>query len=139
MSWIQTDALQTSGVRIIDGPFVIFCFVISKSQLRTRSSIGDIVELVDADLDDDNDDDAEQPSFAVDPYLFWINLAVKTSSSSSDSELFDAETANGCFNLPSSRNFCSNSSNCPMKFKFGEMIGRANLTMLYASSRLIDL
>lgn len=30
--------------------------------------------------------------------------------------------------LPSAIKLCSNSNNCPMKFKFGEIIGRANLT-----------
>lgn len=96
--------------------------------------MGDNVELVDGDLDDDNDEDAVQFMFAMEPYLFCINFAVNTSSSSSwstsESELFDAEAAGVGSNLPAARKFCSNSSNWPIKFKFGEMIGRANLTIL---------
>jgi len=33
---------------------------------------------------------------------------------------------------------CSNSTNCPMKLRFGEMIGRLLLTSLYASTSVIN-
>lgn len=109
--------------------------------------MGDSVELVDGDFDEDNDDDVEEQSgneirdFAE--YLLWINRAVNTSSSSSfsisESELFDADAGGNGSNLPAARKFCSNSNNWPIKLRFGEMIGRANFTNLYASSSDNDL
>lgn len=119
---------------------------------QSRSSIGDRVELVDGDLDDDSDEDSdddvdEQSSgneirdFAE--YLLWINRAVNTSSSSSfsisESELFVADAGGNGSSFPVARRFCSSSSNCPIKLRFGEMIGRANFTNLYASSSESDL
>lgn len=115
------------------------------SQLLSRSSSGDNVELVDGDLDDDNDDDVEHSMGMRDfpENLLWINRAVNTSSSSSfstsESELFVADAAGDGSSWPAARKFCSNSSNWPMKLRFGEMMGRANLTKLYASSSDNDL
>lgn len=130
----QSLSLLISVDIAIDWPFVTFRLTMSKSQLLSRSSMGDNVELVDGDLDDDTDDGAEQLMLAIGPYLFWISFAVNTSSSSSwstsESELFDAEAAGRGSNLPAARKFCSSSSNWPMKLRLGEMIGRANLTIL---------
>lgn len=113
----------------------------------SRSSIGDSVELVDGDFDEDSDDDVEEQSGNeirdLDENLLWINRAVKTSSSSSfsisESELFVADAGGSGSSLPAARKFCSNSSNWPMKLRFGEMIGRANFTNLYASNSDNDL
>lgn len=110
--------------------------------------MGDSVELVDGDFDDETDDDVDEQSnggelrdFAEN--LLWINRAVKTSSSSSfsisESELFDADAAGSGASLPAARKFCSSSSNWPIKLRFGDMIGRANFTNLYASSSDSDL
>lgn len=104
--------------------------------------MGDIVELVDGDFDEDNDDDVDEQSIGneirdLDENLLWINRAVKTSSSSSFSNS-ESLFGNGS-NLPDSRKVCSSSSNWPIKLRFGEMIGRANFTSLYASSNDSDL
>lgn len=48
-------------------------------------------------------------------------------------------TGGGGLNFPSAMRLCSNSNNWPMKFKFGEIMGRANLTNWYASRRESDL
>lgn len=107
-----------------------------------------MVELVDGDLDDDSDDDVDEQSngnemrdFAE--YLLWIKRAVKTSSSSSfsisESELFVADAGGNGSSFPAARKFCSSSSNWPIKLRFGEIIGRANFTSLYASNSESDL
>lgn len=120
-------------------------FTTRNSQLLSRSSSGDNVELVDGDLDDDNDDDVKHSMGMRDfpENLLWISLAVNTSSSSSlsisESELLVADAAGDGSNLPAARKLCSSSSNCPMKLRFGEMMGRANLTKLYASNSDNDL
>lgn len=109
----------------------------------SRSSIGDNVELVDGDFDDEVDEQSignEIRDFAEN--LLWIKRAVKTSSFSSMSEsdsLFEADTDGKGWSLPAARKFCSSSSSWPMKFRFGEMIGRANFTSLYASNSDNDL
>lgn len=122
---------------------VIVLFTTRNSQLLSRSSTGDNVELVDGDFDDDNDDDVEHSMGIRDENLLRISLAVNTSSSSSlsisESELLVADAAGDGTNLPVARKFCSSSNNWPMKLRFGEMIGRANLTKLYASNSDIDL
>lgn len=119
------------------------------------SIIGDIFELVDEVFDDtddsgDNGDigdsdeiDDEQPSrdeVDDDGEILSLQLrAVNTSSSSiSESELggFDAV---GTGSLPAARKLCSSSSSWPIKFKFGDIIGRASLTNLYASISDSDL
>lgn len=41
--------------------------------------------------------------------------------------------------IPSATRLCSNSNNWPMKFRFGDMIGRASFTSWYASSSDNDL
>lgn len=105
--------------------------------------MGDIVELVDGDFDEDNDDDVDEQSIGNEirdlaENLLWINRAVKTSSSSSVSNS-ESLLGRAGSNLPASRKFCSSSSNWPIKLRFGEMIGRANFTSLYASSNDNDL
>lgn len=113
--------------------------------MLSRSSIGESVELVDGDFDDDNDDDVDEQSNGKDIRDFADNLlcikrAVNTSSSSiSESDELDAEFGGSGSNWPAARKFCSNSSSCPIKFKFGDIIGRASLTNLYASSNDNDL
>lgn len=101
--------------------------------------MGDSVELVDGDFDEDTDDDVDEQSNGGELHdfaenLLWINRAVNTSSSSSfsisESELFDADAGGWAANWPAARKFCSNSNNWPMKLRFGEMIGRANFTNL---------
>lgn len=42
------------------------------------------------------------------------------------------------FKTPSAFKLCSNSKSCPIKFRFGEMIGRFCFTTLYASNKLSD-
>lgn len=67
----------------------------------------------------------------VDKHFSLMIRAVNTSSSSiSESELgaFDADGAGA--NFPVARRFVSNSSSWPMKLRFGEMMGRANFTIL---------
>lgn len=58
--------------------------------------------------------------------LFDTKRAVKTSSSSESVPEWDGNGSS----LPAARKFCSSSNNCPMKFRFGEIIGRANFTNL---------
>lgn len=48
-------------------------------------------------------------------------------------------TGGGGLNIPSATRLCSNSNSWPMKFKFGEMIGRACFTNWYASRSVNDL
>lgn len=113
-------------------------------QSTSSSMIGDRLELVDdvfddtdesgdrGEIGDSEDIDDEQPSRDDDDVnIFSLQIrAVNTSSSSiSESELGGLETG-GTGNLPAARKFCSSSSNCPMKFKFGDIIGRASLTNL---------
>lgn len=104
----------------------------------SRSSSGDKFELVDVDFDDVGDDRVDGVDDDIDEehspvmleHFSLISLAVNTSSSSiSESELGAVDDGAGA-NLPAARKFCSNSSNCPIKFKFGDIIGRANLTIL---------
>lgn len=111
--------------------------------VHSLSSMGDMVELVDGDFDEDNDDDVDEQSIGNEmrdlaENLLWINRAVKTSSSSSFSNSESLFGVGGT-NLPVSRKVCSSSSNWPIKLRFGEMIGRANFTNLYASSNDNDL
>lgn len=103
------------------------------------SHTGDNDELVDADFDDDNDDEFGEQSIddETQDRLWDIRRAVNTSSSSES--VLDADADGTGSNLPASRKFCSNSNSCPIKFKFGEIIGRANFTNLYASISEIDL
>jgi len=105
---------------------------------QSTSIIGDKFELVD-DVFEDTDD--EQPSRDDDGDILSLHIrAVNTSSSSiSESELGGFDTGGTGASLPAARKLCSNSSNWPMKFKFGDIIGRASLTNLYASISDSDL
>ncbi len=129
-----------------------FSDIVKRFEQSTSSIIGDKFELVD-DVFDDTDDngdsgdigdsdeiDDEQPSRDDDGDIFSLQIrAVNTSSSSiSESELGGFETG-GTGSLPAARKLCSSSSNWPMKFKFGDIIGRASLTNLYASISDSDL
>lgn len=103
------------------------------------SHTGDNDELVDADFDDDNEDEFGEQSIDDETQdLLWdIRRAVNTSSSSES--VLDADAVGTGSSLPVSRKFCSNSNSCPIKFRFGDIIGRANFTNLYASISDIDL
>lgn len=126
----------------------VILYIYTMCDFYSRSSIGDNVdELVDGDFDDESDDEVDEQSIGNEirdlaENLLWIKRAVKTSSFSSISEsdsLFDADADGRGSSLPAARKFCSNSSNWPIKFRFGEMIGRANFTNLYASNSDSDL
>jgi len=120
---------------------------------QSTSIIGDKFELVDdvfedtddkgdnGDIGERDDTDDEQPSRDDDGDILSLHIrAVNTSSSSiSESELGGFDTGGTGASLPAARKLCSNSSNWPMKFKFGDIIGRASLTNLYASISDSDL
>lgn len=128
-----------------------FSAIENRFEQSTSSMIGDKFELVDdvfddtddngdsGDIGDSDDIDDEQPS-RDDVDIFSLQIrAVNTSSSSiSESELGGFDTG-GTGNLPAARKLCSSSSNWPMKFKFGDIIGLASLTNLYASISDNDL
>lgn len=133
------SVLFPSADIVLDSQSVTFWLSITNAQRLSRSSNGDSGDgngdnvLVDGDLDEDKDDVEQSPTRNDDEYLLWIKRAVNTSSSFSisESELLDAEAAGDGSNLiPAARKFCSSSSSWPMKFKFGEMIGRASFTIL---------
>lgn len=130
-----------------------FSDIEKRFEQSTSSIIGDKFELVDevfddtddrgesGDIGDSDDTDDEQPSRDDDDGdIFSLQMrAVNTSSSSiSESELGGLDTGR-IGSLPAARKLCSNSSNWPMKFKFGDIIGRASLTNLYASISDSDL
>lgn len=131
-----------------------FSDIEKRFEQSTSSIIGDRFELVEevfddiddtddngdnGDIGDSEDTDDEQPS-RDDGDIFSLNMrAVNTSSSSiSESELGGFDTG-GTGNLPAARKLCSSSSSWPMKFKFGDIIGLASLTNLYASISDSDL
>lgn len=137
--------------------WLLFTFsdIEKRFEQSTSSMMGDKFELVD-DVFDDTDDsgdsgdigdeiDDEQPSRDNnddddDADILSLQLrAVNTSSSSiSESELVGFEAV-GTGSLPAARKLCSSSSSWPMKFRFGDIIGRASFTNLYASINDSDL
>lgn len=127
-----------------------FSDIEKRFEQSTSSMIGDRFELVD-DVFDDTDDsgdngdigdrdeiDDEQPSRDDDVDILSLRVVNTSSSSISESELggFDAV---GTGSLPAARKLCSSSNSWPMKFKFGDIIGRASFTNLYASINDNDL
>lgn len=124
-------------------------------RLVLDNGVFDVDETGDERVDEDVDDDDEhsppllvQPSSIAPPTvpltvvqvmvdaapdgIAAVVGALNTSSSSSisESELCVAETGAIGGRMPAARRFCSSSSSCPIKFRFGEMMGRASLTIL---------
>lgn len=57
----------------------------------------------------------------------WQNLRRQSNTIGSETAV-GVVVCGGGANLPSARKFCSSSSNCPIKLKLGDIIGRQSLT-----------